>query len=236
MVCFVVGLGLAGGAINYANEEEKTLAGDPSEFELVAGCPPGYTPVQVPKETPSKVDLNGDHIICTDGAGDFVDNTYVPNDDDVRLMANGHGNFIDNAKFVELSKVLEIPKVQDISFSFTGIERGAEGSAKGQFEYHDQTGDGQDLAVHGDVLCLAVDPLSLTATFIGQVTRSNDKKLLVGSTVGWQAQDNSEGDFTFTPDLVTRLYSVPGAACKQKFKVAVPTMRAIVSGNIQVHY
>ena len=236
-VSFVVGLGLASGVINYANEDEKTLAGDPAEFELVAGCPPGYPiVVNLSGEAQSRVDLNGDDIICTDGAGGYADNSYVPVDDDVRLMANGHGNFLDNAKFVDDLKVPEIPKSQDISFSFTGIERGTEGSAKGQFEYHDQTGDGQDLAVHGAVLCLAVDPLSLTATFIGQVTRSNDKKLLVGSTVGWQAQDNSEGDFTFTPDLVTRLYSVSGTGCKQKFKVATPTMRGILSGNIQVHY
>jgi hypothetical protein len=234
-VCFVVGLGLASGAINYANEDEKTLAGDPKEFALVDGCPPDYPiPVTLPKETASKVDVNGDHVICSDGAGGFVDNTYVPVDDDVRLMANGHGNFFDNAKFVDMSKVVE-DKVQDISFSFHGIERGTGGSAKGEFEYHDQTGDGPDLTVHGNVLCLAVDPLSLTATFIGQVTRSNDKRLFVGDTVGWQAQDNGEGE-NFTADRVTRLYQVPGAACKQKFKVAIPTMRGILSGNIQVHY
>ena len=232
-VSFVVGLGLVSGAINYANEEEKTLAGDPAEFELVAGCPPGYTPEPVPKETPSKVDQNGDHIICTDGDS-YVDNTYVPVNDDVRLMANGHGNFLDNAKFANPLKVIE-GVVQDISFSFHGIERGSEGSAKGQFEYHDQTGDGQDLRVHGEVLCLAIDPLSLTATFIGRVTTSNDKSFFFGDTVGWQAQDNGEGE-NFTADLVTRLYSVPGAGCKHKFKVAVPTMRGILSGNIQVHY
>jgi len=37
-------------------------------------------------------------------------------------------------------------------------------------------------------------------------------------------------------DRVSRLYQVPGAGCKQKFKVAVPAMRGILSGNIQVHY
>lgn len=235
-VCFVVGLGLASGVINYASsEDEKTLAGDPDEFVLVSGCPPDYPiPVKVPIDTPSKIDANKDNIICSDGAGGLSDNTYVPIDDDVRLMANGHGNFFDNAKFVDPSKVVE-GKMQDISFSFHGIERGSEGSAKGEFEYHDQTGDGPDLTVHGNVLCLAVDPLSLTATFIGQVTRSNDKKFFVGNTVGWQAQDNGEGE-NFTADLVSRLYQVPGAGCKQKFKVAIPTMRGILSGNIQVHY
>ena len=236
-VCFVVGLGLASGAINYANEDEKTLAGDPGEFALVDGCPPDYPiSVTLPKETASKVDLNGDHVICSDGAGGFADNTYVPVDDDVRLMANGHGNFFDNAKFVDPSKVVE-GKVQDISFSFHGIERGTGGSAKGEFEYHDQTGDGPDLTVHGNVTCLAVDPNSFTATFIGVVTRSNDKKLFVGQVVGWQAQDNGEGEM-FTADRVSRLYTTGASNCGQKFKVKteVPGMRGILSGNIQVHY
>lgn len=233
-VSFVVALGLASDAINYASEDEKTLAGDPSDFVLVSGCPPDYSiAVTIPKEQQSKVDLNGDHVICTNGAGEYVDNTYIPNDDDVRLMANGHGNFFDNAKFVDPLKVLD-GQAQDISFSFHGIERGSEGSAKGEFEYHDQTGTGPDLTVHGDVVCLAVDPLSLTATFIGKVTRSNDKKFLVSSTVGWQAQDNGEGEM-FTADRVTRLYGVPGAGCKQKFKTLAP-MLGILSGNIQVHY
>ena len=233
-VCVVVGLGLASGAINYANEDEKTLAGDPDEFVLVAGCPRDYpTAVTIPKETQSRIDANGDHIICSNGAGDFVDNTYVPVDDDVRLMANGHGNFFDNAKFVD---PLKVPgdKVQDISFSFHGIERGTGGSAKGEFEYHDQTGDGPDLTVHGDVTCLAVDPNSLIATFVGRVTRSNDKLLLVGAVVGWQAQDNGEGEL-FTADRVSRLYTTSASNCGQKFKTMQP-MRGILSGNIQVHY
>lgn len=233
-VCAIVGLGLASGAINYANEDEKTLAGEPDEFVLVAGCPPDYpTAVTIPKETQSKVDANGDHIICSDGTGGFVDNTYVPVDDDVRLMANGHGNFFDNAKFADSLKVVE-GEVQDISFSFNGIERGTGGSAKGEFEYHDQTGDGPDLTVHGNVLCLAVDPKNLMATFVGQVTRSNDKKLLVGAVVGWQAQDNGEGEM-FTADRVSRLYPTGASNCGQKFKTTQP-MLGILSGNIQVHY
>jgi hypothetical protein len=236
-VCFVVGLGLASGAINYASsEDEKTLAGDASEFVQVFGCSQDYpTPVEASTVKGGVlIDENGDGTICSNGAGGFEDNEYISNGDDVRLMANGHGNFFDNAKFVDPSKAVE-GKVQDLSFSFHGIERGSEGSARGEFEYHDQTGDGPDLTVHGNVLCLAVDPLSLVATFIGQVTRSNDKKLLVGKYVGWQAQDNGEGEL-FTADLVTRLYEVPGSGCKQKFKVAIPTMRGILSGNIQVHY
>ena len=232
-VCFVVGLGLAGGAINYASEEEKTLAGDPSDFVLVAGCPEDYSPVTLPKETQSKIDVNGDHVICSDGAGGFVDNTYVPMEDDVRLMANGHGNFFDNAKFADPLKVI-VGVVQDISFSFHGIERGTGGSARGEFEYHDQTGDGPDLTVHGNVTCLAVDPLSLTATFVGVVTRSNDKNLLIGAVVGWQAQDNGEGE-NFAADRVSRLYVTSASNCGQKFKTLQP-MHGILSGNIQVHY
>ena len=225
MVCVVVGLGVMSGAINYAGEEE-TLAGDPSKFEQEFGCPEDY-PIIVPVMTKEDVatDANGDKIICGNGNKEFVDNNVAP-DDDGRLMANGHGNFFDGGKV----------KMQDISFSFHGIERGDDGAAKGQFEYHDQTPDGRDLAVHGDVMCLAVSPKVNIATFIGRVTQSNDLGLLVGDVVGWQAQDNGEGDLTFNPDRVSRLFvlKVLKFTCKEQFK-PTPLVR-IENGNVQVHY
>ena len=229
-VCVVVGLGLASGAINYANEDEKTLAGDPDEFVLVAGCPRDYpTAVTIPKETQSRIDANGDHIICSNGAGDFVDNTYVPVDDDVRLMANGHGNFFDNAKFVDPSKVVE-GKVQDISFSFHGIGiEGTDYAAKGQFEFHDQT---FDLRVHGDVVCLRVD--DNMATLIGVVTRSNDDGLGVNSLVQWTTEDNGEGN-NAAADLLSRPSRIRVrnvADCD--FQPTKLTGFEILSGNIQV--
>jgi len=222
MVCVVVALALTGGAIGFANEEEETLAGDPTKVVQESGCPADYPiPVVINEKEGSPVDENGDGIICTDGMKQFVDN-LLAHENDGKLMVTGHGNFFDLGKKI----------VQDISFSFHGIERGQNGSAKGVFEYHDQTGSGPDLTVHGDVLCLAVD--ANVATLVGRVTRSNDLGLPVDRLVVWRAEDNGEGNLA-VPDRVSRLTVIGGTkvTCKERFKLDSP--RDTVSGNIQVH-
>ena len=145
-------------------------------------------------------------------------------DDEGRLKSAGHGNFFDGGK----------QRDQDISFSFHGIERGDAGAAKGEFEYHDQTGVGPDLTVHGDVLCLSVQ--KNIATFLGVVTRSNDLELPVGGFFMWVAIDNGEG-IQDEPDQVSRPFSLgpkEKPSCGERF-IKVPT-RPIVGGNVQVFF
>lgn len=228
-VSIAITLSLIGSAIAFAMSEEKTLAGDPSKFELEYGCPADFPfPIEVNTKE-DDVDQNGDGIVCSDGLKGRVDNVILE-EDDVRLKVTGHGNFFDAGD----SKGDEI---QDISFSFHAIERGDSGAAKGQFEYHDQTPGGPDLRVHGEVLCLSIQPKVNRATIIGVVTQSNDLGLPVGRFVGWQAVDHGEGDNALVPDQVTRLFTVAGkgtVSCKEVFK-PLP-LRDTLSGNIQVFF
>lgn len=215
----VLCLGVVGGVVGYATAYEETLAGDPAQVEQIIGCPPEYPKEVFVKE--SDIDRNGDNIICTDGRG-FVDNV-IEVDDEGRLKSTGHGNFFDKGEV----------GFQDLSFSFHGIERGDGGAAKGEFEYHDQTPSGSDLTVHGDVLCLSVT--SNRATFIGQVTRSNDPLLKISAFVQWHALDNGEGTQA-EPDRASRLYETSfrdgKPNCRERFKL-FPTV-ALLNGNIQI--
>jgi hypothetical protein len=243
LAAFVVSLGLCS-VLAYAIEEE-TLAGPalmfekeiekPGEFGV---CPPNF-PIQVfVKE--HEADKNGDHVVCTDEHGKrFVDNDYAEDVLEGPRSATGHGNFFDSGK----------AKMQDISFSFVALNTG-KGSkdfsddAKGQFEYHDQTGDGPDLTVHGEVLCLSAEGNS--ARMIGRITNSNDIALPVDSLVMWRTEDNGEGGAgtgeLLGVDRVSRLSplgidmideELPKFSCRIKFP-ELPPIRAIVSGNIQV--
>jgi hypothetical protein len=228
------------GMLAFALEEEETLAGPALDFvEDLKGdadfgsCPANF-PIEVHVKTDHKADTNGDHVICTDEVGKrFVDNDFF-GDELGSSLVTGHGNFFDGGKKFE----------QDISFSFHGKNTG-EGSkgfseaAKGQFEYHDQTGLGPSLAVHGEVLCLSV--VGNQAQFIGVVTNSNDLALPVDSKVVWIAVDNGEG-INEPVDLVSRPSrlgketpkDLPKDSCQVKFPEK-PVLRLIVSGNIQVH-
>jgi hypothetical protein len=229
------GLGVAG----YAVEEEETLAGkmvdfseEPKPISEVASCPPTF-PIEVFVKL-HDADENGDHIVCTDEKGRrFVDNDYVP----VELVgkqASGHGNFFDLG--VKGGN-------RDISFSFIAINTG-QGSksfadaAKGEFEYHDQTFEGPDLRVHGDVLCLSAS--GNTALLIGRVTQSTDFSFPLESLVAWTVEDNGEG-INEPVDRVSRPSPIgspiksklPADSCRVKFP-ELPATRLIVSGNIQV--
>jgi hypothetical protein len=233
----VVSVGLAG-VVAYARglEEEETLAGpavtgaeDPDPGDGTVGtCPPNF-PIQMGVKLEDKADKNGDHIVCTDEEGKrVVDNDFF-GDQKGPSKVTGHGNFFDGGKKL----------VQDISFSFNGINtgdgsKGFADTAKGEFEYHDQTGQGPDLTVHGDVLCVSTS--GNTARVIGRVTRSNDALLPEGTAVLWLAEDNGEG-INEPVDRVTRLHPIgnilPKDPCRAKFPEPPPT-RLIASGNIQV--
>src|SRR6185436_3709495 len=194
-------------------------------LEEESGCPADH-PIAIVVKLGHPADLNGDGIVCTDSKGDeFVDNsTSEPGNGGGATHVSGHGNFLVGGKKL----------IQDISFSFHGIATGEKaGEAKGQFEYHDQTGVGPDLTVHGVVLCLSVD--GNVATLIGIVTRSNDINLPEDQLVTWMAEDNGEGAGD-VPDTVSRLSplgsKLPKAICAVKKAKPVPV--DILSGNIQV--
>lgn len=147
---------------------------------------------------------------------------------DESFGVSGHGNFFDGGKSL----------TQDISFSFHAIGDGDLGkiigdSAKGEFEYHDQTPGGQDLTVHGEVVCATVN--GTFARLVGRVTISNDKALPVSTLVSWQAVDNGEVAGS-APDQVSRLapigVKVPANPCSGKAPAA--NLRDVLNGNIQV--
>lgn len=234
---FAVGLFAAFGMFGvmvHAFGDEETLAGpavgfleEPDGEAIVASCPPTF-PIEVIVKDDA-TDSNGDHTICTDDKGRrFVDNDFV-GELDAPAQVNGHGNFFDAGKKINQ---------QDISFSFHGMNtghgsKGFSEAAKGEFEYHDQTGQGPTLAVHGDVVCLSV--LGNTATLVGRVTDSNDLALPVDTVVAWRAQDNGEGinepvDFVSRPSPIGS--KLPKESCA--FKLPALTLRNIVSGNIQL--
>jgi hypothetical protein len=153
-----------------------------------------------------------------------------PGDQSVESFGvSGHGNFFDGGKKI----------TQDLSFSFHAIGEGTDGkfiadAAKGEFEFHDQTPGGQDLTVHGEVLCASVS--GNFARLVGVVTRSNDKGLPLQTLVTWSAVDNGEGTGD-TPDEVSRLAPVgvtktTGSLCGGKAPAA--TLRTVLNGNIQV--
>jgi hypothetical protein len=227
---------VAFGVLAFALEDEETLAGPELSFtEDIDGdanlgtCPADF-PIEVHIKLDHRADKNGDHIICTDErANRYVDNDFL-GDGLGAALVTGHGNFFDGGK-----KIL-----QDISFSFHGKNIG-EGSkafadaAKGEFEYHDQTGVGPDLTAHGDVLCLTVD--GRRSRFIGVITRSSDKFLPLDALVVWEAEDNSEGADGI-PDQVSRLSVIGSGQPKEscRFKLTdVPPLRPVASGNIQRH-
>jgi hypothetical protein len=238
LFAFVFSLALFGVLVQAI--EEETLAGaaltfveDPKGPADVGSCPENF-PIEVLVKGDHPADTNGDMIVCTDEVGKrYVDNDFLGDLEGPRFVA-GHGNFFDGGK-----KIL-----QDISFSFHGKNTG-KGSkdfsddAKGQFEYHDQTGQGPDLTVHGEVLCLSASGRS--ALLIGRVTISNDLALPVDTLVVWRAEDNGEGaDGTgelLEADRVSRLAplsaKLPKDSCRVKFPEP-PPLRQIVGGNIQV--
>ena len=229
---FVVSLGLCGVLVHAI--EEETLAGpalgfveDIDDGANIGSCPENF-PIAVNVKPGHLADKNGDNIICTDEVGKrYVDNDFL-GDLDGPAQVSGHGNFFDGGKKI----------TQDISFSFHGKNTG-KGSkdfsddAKGEFEYHDQTGVGPDLTVHGEVLCLSAN--GNTALLVGKVTRSNDLALPVDTLVVWMSEDNGEG-INEGVDRVSRLAPIgvklPKDSCRIKFPEP-PPLRTIVSGNIQ---
>ncbi|HKW03378.1 MAG TPA: hypothetical protein VJN96_26370 [Vicinamibacterales bacterium] len=233
---FAVGLIAAFGMFGvmvYAFGDEETLAGppigfleDPDGAAVVGTCPPTFPIEVVVKDDPA--DSNGDHTVCTDEKGRrFVDNDFLGDADDP-AQVNGHGNFFDAGKKIQ----------QDISFSFHGMNtghgsKGFSEAAKGEFEYHDQTGQGPTLAVHGDVVCLSVS--GNTALLVGKITDSNDIALPVDTVVAWLAQDNGEG-INEPVDLVSRPSPIGSKLPKEScaFKLPALKLNLIVSGNIQV--
>jgi len=233
LLALVVSVGLCG-VLAHAIEEE-TLAGpalgfveDIDDGANTGSCPENF-PIEIYVKPGHTADKNGDLIVCTDEtAKRFVDNDFL-GDADGPAQVSGHGNFFDGGKKL----------TQDISFSFHGKNTG-KGSkdfsddAKGEFEYHDQTGVGPDLTVHGEVLCLSAT--GNTALLIGKVTRSNDLALPVDTLVVWMTQDNGEG-IDLGVDRVSRIAPIgsklPKESCRIKFPEP-PPLRTIVSGNIQV--
>jgi hypothetical protein len=242
VVCLVASLGVIGGVIGYADDEEETIAGDPLTMEVILGCPDGYSESKWKVLLPP--DKNGNGIVCISKSNkeDVIDD--VIEDHSGKIAAGGHGNVIDKGKKIEQ---------QDISFSFHGLqkgpaEKGGGAEAVGEFEFHDQTPGGQDLRVHGNVLCLSV--FGNEATFVGQVTQSTDKALPLGARVVWLAQDNGEG-VGDSPDRLSRPVAEaiklpadaadpaeaekeppPSKLCSAKVKAPV---LPILSGNIQVY-
>ena len=208
---------------NGPNEVPKTLAGETKDLEAPDGCPAEY-PVVVIVKPGNTQDLNGDGIVCYNPkSGETVDNGESEPTFNGTRHVSGHGNFFDGGE----------EEGQDISFSFHGIGiNGDGGQAKGTFEYHDQTGGGPDLRVHGDVLCLTVN--DNVATLVGIVTRSNDGGLPVDKLVIWRTVDNGEGANAMA-DTVTRLSPVNQKLVEGcKFKLIKFNDVDIITGNIQV--
>jgi hypothetical protein len=216
-------------------EELETLAGPAVILEEDSGCPDGFLAVDWERGTPP--DKNGDGIVCANKI-EIVDNEDFKDPGTARHVT-GHGNVLVGGKKI----------IQDISFSFHGIpiEGEKSRSAKGQFEYHDQTGVGPDLTVHGDVICVSVN--GNLASFLGIVTRSNDLNIAVDDIVAWQAEDNGEGSAD-APDRLSRLSSAgqkgPREGCgftpkpkeEEEGAEKVPAgsdLVDIIGGNIQVH-
>jgi hypothetical protein len=211
------------GVLAYAQDldDPETLAGAAIEEESEYGCPVDY-PKPIFVNPGDKGDENGDGVVCAGERG-VVDNKLIVGDGEARHVS-GHGNFFDGGK----------GRLQDISFSFHGKPTDDTGAAKGQFEFHDQTGVGPDLTVHGEVLCLLARGAS--ATLIGVVTRSNDANLPVDAVVAWMTGDNGEG-VNDRPDTLSRPSRL-GIKVSPKLcgaKLPALTLVDIVSGNIQVH-
>jgi hypothetical protein len=238
ITALVFAFGIAGVFV-YAQELDKTLAGIPKDLEKPEGCPEEY-PIAVPVKIGDPIDKNGDGIVCTDaGFTDVVDNSEGSDSSTGSRHVSGHGNFFSDG-FPSKDPITKEPllkdpiaKVLDISFSFHGIGiNGLGNEAKGKFEYHNQTPEGQDLTVHGDVLCLSIQ--KNRATLIGIVTRSNDGQLPVDRLVTWRAIDNGEGS-NAGPDSVSRLSPVgkrPVELCS--FNQLSYEDESIIGGNIQV--
>ncbi len=194
--------------------EEETLKGD--DIELGGSCPDGYKLLDLGGKL-TKVDLNGNGFICTNGF-DEVDDTLVAEGPDTEF-AGGHGNFDDVGK-----KGI----TQHVSFSFHGRQNKTM-VVKGQFEMHDFI---NDLRIHGEVNCLIVS--KNTAILGGVVTQSTDKQFAVGSSVAWTTTDNGEG-INEPVDFISR--PAPVKTSKEGCKgLAVPIKKPIqiLSGNIQV--
>src|SRR5262252_8068082 len=105
-LALVVAFGLFG-IVSYAHViGDDTLAGPEVALEGDYGCPAQY-PIAIFPKVPSKVDKNGDGVVCTDDAGTKV----VDNTGDANVSVNGHGNFLDEGRREQLD---------DISFSFHG--------------------------------------------------------------------------------------------------------------------
>jgi len=231
MTALVFAFSIAGVFV-YAQELDKTLAGVPKDLDPPDGCPADYPIVALVKPG-HPVDANLDGVICTDaGFTEYVDNDVNSSSEGSRHVS-GHGNFFSST--VPGKDPIKDPlvKVQDISFSFHGIGiNGSGDEAKGQFEYHNQTPEGADLTVHGEVLCLSIQ--KNIATLVGIVTRSNDLQLPVDKLVTWRAIDNGEGA-NAGADTVTRLSPVGkklSSTCAHK-QLSYDD-EEIVGGNIQV--